>query len=719
MIRIFARRPFVVVALAMCLGIYFVVKCLEWGNLALFLVIMFALCLLVGLSFVLDALKTKNRVLKFISTNRWIWFFSLLLYVVGGMLSFVKITNFTSEIPDKNYAVVGVVDSINDKYSKTTIVLKDVEITENYKTTKLKGGLELEYYSNLEFEKGNVITFTAKILPNYPIENGNLNYYDIKNDVRYIASSVDESNIDLVSIGKLGFKEGFRQNILNGLLKEMPDDVAYLSFSILFGDSSYLSDFTNESFKISGVSHIVAVSGMNVVIIVTILLFLMKFVKRFKFVKFTIITLVLFGYCYLCDFTPSVVRATIMALVLLSASFLRRQNDILSSLGLSAMLICMIWPLSIFDAGFLLSFGSVIGIVLFCNGITKFLNEKCKLPNAIASAIAVTVSAQIGIYPIMASFFNSFSVYSVIANIVVVPVFSLAYILLFSSVCIVVIFPFMSFIYFAPSVVMSFVNWFPSLFVDLPFAMIYVRDLGLFSLIYYVALLFMSSFVFVKHKVKIPVSIALVVAMLVAFIVDLLPARFKRDSLLKLDTYSNCALVTTTHNEKILVGIGSTYDPNKIKRFLESKRIYNLDAVILVDDNVNAYSEISNLWFISDYVKISRVVVTPYKHEVFSTLKFETEILENDGSCKLKNAKIYPLNCKNELVGLILDLENVDYALIHNIDEAQAILLKTMLDSSIKVHCFDKKDEEYFVKYDNSSIINSRGLVKSSNFMVY
>jgi len=705
MIRLFAKRPFLFVALAMCLGIFLMVRCLENSTIWLYILILLLIYVLVALSFLLYSLKTSNKALKFIATNRLIWLFCLAFYALGGVLSLNKIENFTQDISGENYYICGIVDSTDNYYSREIVILENVYIKTEKGQEKLKGKVELSVYSGqdslLEVEIGNKVSFVGSLLPIEAISSGQLNYYDIKENIRYNSTLSDITSFKVEEKGSLAINDKIRFGILDDLLKEMPESLAYLSFSILFGDSSYLSDFTDKSFKISGVSHIVAVSGMNVVIIVTILMFLLRFIKCKKLIKFIFITLVLIGYCYLCDFTPSVVRATIMALVVLSGSFLGRQNDILSSLGLSCIIISIIWPLSLYDVGFLLSFASVIGIVLFCNGMNSFLNEKCKIPNWLSSAIAVTVSAQIGIYPIMASYFNAFSLYSIPANIVVVPIFSLAYILLFSATVITMILPFMSFILVVPAVVMSFVNWFPSIFVDLPYATLYVFDMSIFSFFYYIALLFISSFVFIKNKVKIPISIGLVIAMATAFVAQLLPQKYNKDSITTMQTYEMVNFLTTQNNEKILIGVGSAYDSNKIIKMLQENRIFCLDAVILMDSNADAYKERSNIENINSVCKIKKLIIKNDKKQAFETSAIPSSnilTIEESDFIKLNGVTFYFLYDNDNVIGIICDTETEDTAIILDINKNQALKLSNELSPNLNVICYDEKDAEYFKK---------------------
>ena len=706
MIRIFARRPFVFVALFLCLGVYVMVNCLEKDVILFYVITLFIFVVFVVLTILITAVFDKSRFvnvfIKFLAVNKLIILFCFIMYVLGGLLAYNKINYYTTNIDEETYEITAIVDSSEEYYSSKKLYLKNVTIIFDGKEEKLKGITCLTFYENenelSNIEVGDKINFVGNLTSNYPIKNGELDYYSIRDNIRYEAQYI--SDLEIVENNLLGASDIIHKKVLDTLISQMPIDIAYLSYSILFGDSSYLSDFTNESFKISGVAHIVAVSGMNVVIIVSLLLFIFRFIKIRKLIKFIIINLVLIGYCYLCAFTPSVVRATIMALIVLSARFIGKQGDILSSLGLSCIIICIIWPLSIYDVGFLLSFTSVIGIVFFGNAINNFLHKNCKFPNFLSSSIAMTVSAQIGIYPIMATYFNSFSLYSIPANIVIVPIFSLGYILLFATIVLSLVFPFLAFTLFLPSVVLSFVNWFPSIFINLPYANLYVSELNLLSFVYYVFITFISQFILIKDKIKLPINIILIITLLTLFIIDILPKKYRNTDAIVFDNSISTVLLTSKENDKILVGVGGKYDTNKLTENIQRAKIYSLDAVFIINSNVDMYIQRTNLEALQKVCDIKNIYVEENSKYAFETLKNGVvTIIPNNDIIKINNLNIYPLSVNEVLVAMLFVIDNIEYAFIFDVNMAQAYQLQNMLKNSVNILCYDNEDYLYFNGY--------------------
>ena len=149
-------------------------------------------------------------------------------------------------------------------------------------------------------------------------------------------------------------------------------DVAY---AMLFGDSSYLNPDVKESFRATGIAHLLAVSGLHVSIIVLLINFILR---KFKInirlnIAFSLCFLII--YAYFCDFSISVIRASLMALFSLYAIYRGKAYDNLSVLSLVAMMILLVNPLQMFDISFVLSFSAVLSIVLLMKPFERLFGK--------------------------------------------------------------------------------------------------------------------------------------------------------------------------------------------------------------------------------------------------------------------------------------------------------------------------------------------------------
>ena len=187
------------------------------------------------------------------------------------------------------------------------------------------------------------------------------------------------------------------------------------------GDTFYVSDEVEEAFKLSGITHLLAVSGSNIsfIIIATKFVFDKVFGKSISnFVSIFIIII----FVLICGASPSVVRSAIMAIILILSEILSKKPHTLTTIFITCLIMLLYNPFIICDVGFLLSFGGTLGIVLFSKRIQSFFQKNCRLLKF--ETLSVTLSAQIIIFPVMWYFFNSISIISIVTNLLVGPLVS-------------------------------------------------------------------------------------------------------------------------------------------------------------------------------------------------------------------------------------------------------------------------------------------------------
>lgn len=212
----------------------------------------------------------------------------------------------------------------------------------------------------------------------------------------------------------------------------MPKKEAELLKGLLIGDISQVNEEIKESFKISSLTHVLAVSGMQVTyIMIGVSKILNKLVGKSKARIFTIICLIF--YAAITDFSPSIVRATIMGIILVGANMFHRKNDIWNTIFLSLLLMLIYNPFLILNAGLQLSYLGTMGIVLFYSAILKILNNirirnrklkykinlNSKYIQHLKEVLALTLSAQISVMPIIIYSFNMVGTYFIVTNLLV------------------------------------------------------------------------------------------------------------------------------------------------------------------------------------------------------------------------------------------------------------------------------------------------------------
>ncbi len=188
-----------------------------------------------------------------------------------------------------------------------------------------------------------------------------------------------------------------------------------------------------ERFIHAGTAHILAVSGVHVGIIAFTLRFLLRMTRLPRRPQLLVLLCGVFLFALMTGARTATLRAALMVALYFSYDWFDREPDAFSVLGLCGFGFLLWNPTIIFEPGFLMSFGSVASILLFHPAIASFLFRLGRLP---AASLATTLSVQIVTWPIAAWYFNIVPVAGIVANVVVVPLLTVALWLCFVTVVI-------------------------------------------------------------------------------------------------------------------------------------------------------------------------------------------------------------------------------------------------------------------------------------------
>jgi competence protein ComEC len=201
---------------------------------------------------------------------------------------------------------------------------------------------------------------------------------------------------------------------------------------IIFGYRGEIPSDVKQSFMDTGTIHILAVSGSNVAFVAFVLFSIFGFLRLSRRITGGLTIVGLVAYMLITGSSPSVIRATIMAIVILFGTMLERKADIYNSISVAALLL-LIWDANnLFDVGFQLSFAAVVSIVYFYPRLELLIKriperfEEIKGIDAVLKLFAVSVAAQLGTAPFIAYYFGRVSIVSFLANILVVPMSGLS-----------------------------------------------------------------------------------------------------------------------------------------------------------------------------------------------------------------------------------------------------------------------------------------------------
>ena len=206
--------------------------------------------------------------------------------------------------------------------------------------------------------------------------------------------------------------------------EKVQDDRAYgLLKAVILGRRDDLRTEQIEDFKVAGAIHILSVSGLHVGIIFLILGRLLGWMKKIPYGKISytsLIAAVLCFYAMVTGLPSSVVRATIMCLIFLISEISGRENKPMNTLAISAFLILLFDPLSLYNIGFQLTYLAMAGIFLFYKPLDRAFVFENWLAKNLWSVTALAFSAQITTFPLMIYAFHQFPTYFWLLNPIVV-----------------------------------------------------------------------------------------------------------------------------------------------------------------------------------------------------------------------------------------------------------------------------------------------------------
>lgn len=219
-----------------------------------------------------------------------------------------------------------------------------------------------------------------------------------------------------------------RQHLSGKLRSAMGPGVSDRQLSILnallLGYRGGLDAGLKADFARSGTMHVLAVSGLHVGIIYLIPYLLLRRLRNYPSAGIPLFLLVfggLWGYAFLAGLSSSVVRAVSMCCIHAVAMMWRRRVSSLHVVSLTAFLMILARPHSIFEAGFQLSFTAVSGIILLYPRIVSLIRPKHLIGRKAWQMIAVSLAAQLSTMPLTALYFNQLTPFSTLANLVVIP----------------------------------------------------------------------------------------------------------------------------------------------------------------------------------------------------------------------------------------------------------------------------------------------------------
>lgn len=371
----------------------------------------------------------------------------------------------------------------------------------------------------------------------------------------------------------------------------LPEDVFPFAQALLLGDTGELDYEINTALQVSGIRHIIAVSGLHVAILYGMIVVLTGN-KRYLTALVGLPMLLLFAA--MAGFTPSVSRAAIMIGLMMLARVLDREDDTPTELAFACLILLVRNPFVIASVSFQLSVSSVAGILLFHQKLQMKLEKKLRAEQGgrlhrrivrwLAGSVSLTLSAISLSTPLSAHYFGTVSLIGVVTNVAAVWMVSLIFYGIL-AVCGIVAFWPMGGAILGKQVawLIRYVLWTARLFAKFPFAAVYTSSGFIVGWIVFCYLLLFVRLVFQKGSVRRYLTAgaaALSAAVLLSWYIP------RRDScrMTVLDVGQGQSILFQSKGHSFLVDCGGSGDGNaadQAAQMLLSQGVRKLDGILL------------------------------------------------------------------------------------------------------------------------------------------
>ncbi len=336
-----------------------------------------------------------------------------------------------------NYFVATIKDIPVQKEKFVKCWLNINEIKTDSAFVKTKGNI-IAYFKRsgikAEIKAGTTLLVKTKLIevtpPQNPYEFDYKNY--LYNKQIYHTAFIEANAFEVLEVSQqlnpIWYKGLLiKQNILTSLKNSALTPIAYgICAALLTGYDDEIDKQVVESFSHSGTLHVLSVSGLHTGLIYLVLSFLFDLFdkkRKYKLLKFFLITLLLWSFALITGFSAPILRAVIMFNLLgIGQIFFRSDHRVQTNILLTSafMLLCYD-PFFITDVGFLLSYFAVFGLIYFQPKLMNIWQPQNYISRELWKATTASFAATISTLPLTLFYFKQFPLWFFICNIIVVP----------------------------------------------------------------------------------------------------------------------------------------------------------------------------------------------------------------------------------------------------------------------------------------------------------
>jgi competence protein ComEC len=314
-------------------------------------------------------------------------------------------------------------DDPRPRADRQQAVLERLTVREASGPAPVTGRLLVWLPRSVEVAAGDRVTFSARIEEPEDFDGFAYRAYLARQGIGGIARTYG-AGVMHGADGPLSAVATVRASLRRGLDALVPEPEAALGAGILLGARASIAPEIQDAFATAGLTHVVAISGWNIAIVIGLIARALDGVRRRRGGRwlvpaFTATAVV--GYVLLVGASPSVVRAALMAGALLVGRLAGSRGHAASALMLAALVMLLAAPAVLWDVGFQLSLLATAGLIVFSGPLERAIDRFVRLPGWIREPVALTLAAQLTTLPVIVSSFERVSLVAPLANVLVVP----------------------------------------------------------------------------------------------------------------------------------------------------------------------------------------------------------------------------------------------------------------------------------------------------------
>lgn len=554
-------------------------------NISLFFVIYFFIILI---KVYLKSIRKNNSVVRLIISKscKNILVFIIVFSMLGYLSIKYKEAKFEKVYVQENLVVTIVSKEIEEEYYNKYIAKVDKYNVNIYIMTNKK----------IKFQYGDKLELKDKIIASQGQRNSyGFNYRMYLRSINIAGTiTIKDNNYKIIDrksklINKLIYE--IQESIREKIYKIIKSENKYLLEALLIGNKDNISNEISKLFRESSLSHLLAISGTHVAIIATLIFRLFKFIKIGKKKTYYISIVIIFLYIFIAGETPSVIRSCIGIILGLFSKIIHRKSDIYTNMSISSIIILLINPYNIINLGFILSYGGVIGILLYTSiiknkshqkGIKVYIKENC----------IISFCVQIIIFPIIVNSFNNISFTFFISNLIASPLLSL--ILNLGIIAILLSYLWLPVAYFIAQTVDKLIDIlinFSDICANIPFSNNICTRIDLpIIIIYYILIAYIIYLIkinrihIIVHFLKKHILKLICIFLIIALAINL----YNNSGIKGLKIYfidvgqGDATLIKTAYNKVILIDGGEPKEgENTLLPYLLNKKIRTIDYIFI------------------------------------------------------------------------------------------------------------------------------------------